>query len=132
MTVDDALACLTAGVDEDEKRAKAGLRVRELDREMYGISMADIRISGVIRDAGDPRRVLLEVALKRLILREHQSIEYSYRWDHEQGRWITRLACEACSTLTGPCNDAEDEYEPWPCNYIRALEDIYSNRRETL
>lgn len=119
MTVDDPLARLTAGLAEDEKRAEAELRVRELERDMYGISMADIRIPGEIRDGCDPRRVPHEVALKRLILREHAPVEGT-EW--RNGKWVTVPVCEGCSEWL---DREENHYLPWPCDYIRALEDIY-------
>jgi hypothetical protein len=130
VTVDDPLARLTAGLAEDEKRAKNELRVRELDRDMYGISIADIHIPGTIRDACDPRRVPREVALKRLILREHAPLTgygdgVFVQTRSAENRVIEIRACEACSTLPF-AGDSEPEYETWPCEYIRALADIYT------
>lgn len=126
VTVDDALARLTAGVDEDERIEQAADTLGQL-AETITTSTCQEFADHIARH--DPARERHEVALKRLILREHKPLTgygdgtYVSIWTDGVRHKIR--ACEACSTRTGPANDAEDEYEPWPCNYIRALEDIY-------
>lgn len=71
----------------------------------------------------DPARVLLEVALKRLILDEHTPLETK---DYESsGPAVEIVVCDCCSSLPSPFTDAAPMYVPWPCAYIQALQAIY-------
>jgi hypothetical protein len=129
VTADDVLARLSAGLDRDEQLARAaaeGWHVNVVDS-----GEATGAIGGDAYDlllAHDPARERHEIALKRLILREHvpaKKINYAGPYPR-----VEIVVCECCSFLAPAATDAEDDYEPWPCDYIQALASIYADPAE--
>lgn len=60
------------------------------------------------------------IDLKRLVLERHRPILHAERWSVDEG-WTGPQVCEECS----PEVPSEPELwlpEPWPCDYIKALE----------
>lgn len=78
----------------------------------------------------DPRRERAEVALKRLILEQHKPGEPVSEWVSTEKRKVETVPCLECSFLPSNFTDADPEYVEWPCDYIRALEAIYTETVE--
>lgn len=119
MITDDTVSRLSAGVDEDERIAWEAISPESLSG-MEEIEEHQCRHR--------PARTLRELPLKRLILERHKPVMQRKRWSPEEG-WTGPMVCPECS----PDDTDPDIWnpEPWPCEYIKALQAIYEPTEES-